>query len=292
MPEPREINDGISVKSLVKAMRLLKIFTPTRPEWSFREMIGELGYHKSSVQRLVATLEAEGFLDRTEPHRSRYRLGSQVLFLGNVASQTVDLRRLIHPVLQKLTDVTGETSHLCVVDQSQCYYLDKIDSSRSIRIVTFVGQRLHMHCSGVGKVLLSGMRTEEVDRIIAERGIPRFTPHTVADRKALLDELADIRRRGVAYDREEFEIGLRCLAAPIFNHKGKVVAAISFSGPAQRLTMEVLSGYEDAIREVAREGSEKLGFQRPVPDLSALAGSRNNGCAFHDDSMLSRAQES
>jgi DNA-binding IclR family transcriptional regulator len=257
----KEENRGSSIKSLVKALHLLQLFTPKEPEWAFNDMESHLGFHKSSIQRLVTTLEAEGFLERTEPGKSRYRLGPQVLYLGNVAAQSIDLRRAARPALEGLVKATGETSHLCVVEQSQCYYLDKMDSPQSIRIVTYVGQRLNMHCTGVGKALLSGMSVEEVDRIIAERGLPKFTENTITDRDTLLKELSHIRHLGVSYDNEEFEIGLRCIAAPIFNHQGRVVAAISFSGPAQRLTSEVLAEYESNVCDAARQVSLNLGHQ-------------------------------
>lgn len=279
----KDSNDTGGIKSLVKALRLLKLFTPEWPEWSFKEMTDKLGYHKSSIQRLVTTLEAEGFLDRTDPGKSRFRLGRQVIFLGNVASQSLELRTIARPALEQLVRRTGETSHLCVVSAAQCYYLDKIDSPQSIRIVTYVGQRLHMHCTGVGKVLLSGMSPEEVDRVIEEKGLPGLTPRTITDREALLKELAHIRQAGVAYDNEEFEEGLRCIAAPIYNEQGRIVAAVSFSGPAQRLSPEILARNETHVRVAAREVSENLGFQYPQTDAGGGEMDRptaDNTCAF------------
>jgi IclR family transcriptional regulator, KDG regulon repressor len=248
------------IKSLAKALKILKLFQPARPEWTAREIEEVLGYHKSSVQRLVGTLEKEGFLERYEGNRGGYRLGPQMIYLSNVALQGADLRRLARPTLEKMVQLTKETAHLCVVDQSQCYYLDKIDSPRSIRIVTHIGQRLHLHCTGVGKALLSGMSTAEVDRVITERGLPGFTPQTITSRDRLLEELQRIRVTGISIDNEEFEIGLKCLAAPIFDSKGSVIAAMSFSGPSQRLTPETLQRYTAYIKEAALEVSMKLGY--------------------------------
>src|SRR5208283_2818904 len=188
---------GHAVKSLVKALNLLKLFTPTKAEWALRDMAEALDYHKSSVQRLITTLEGQGFLERIYPSRSRFRLGPILLMLGNVASQSTDLRTVARPFLERLANQTGETSHLCVVDESQCYYLDKIDSQQAIRISTYVGQRLPLHSSAVGKALMSGMTEEEVDRIIAERGLARFTDNTITDRKRLFKELAQIRNEGM-----------------------------------------------------------------------------------------------
>jgi IclR family transcriptional regulator, KDG regulon repressor len=253
-----------SVKSLVKALKIVKLFTPAKIEWSVGEIVEELGYHKSSVQRLVTTLTAEGFLERIRPKAGVFKLGPMLLMLGNVASQSTDLRRVARPFLRRLVEQTQETSHLCVVDQSMCYYLDKIDSQQAIRLSTYVGQRLHLHCSGVGKALLSGMNEEEVDRVIAERGLPRFTIHTITDREHLLRELASIREKGLSLDDEEYEVGLRCVAAPVLDNRGRVVAAISISGPAQRLTAQALDRFGVYVKEAAHEVSANLGYSPEV----------------------------
>ena len=248
------------IKSLVKALEILKLYRPGKNEWSVGEMVEELGYHKSSVQRVVTTLESHGFLERPQPTRSRFILGPMTLMLGNVASESVDLRSVARPHLQRLVDDTGETGHLCVVDQAQCYYLDKIDSSKAVRIATYVGQRLPLHCSAVGKTLLSGMSPEEVDRVIAESGLPRFTATTITEKDRLVEELDAIRERGWAYDNEEYEMGLRCVAAPVIGSNRRVVAAISVAGPVQRLSMDQLEGFAASVAETAARVSARLGY--------------------------------
>jgi DNA-binding IclR family transcriptional regulator len=259
MADPTRETSG--VKSLMKALRILKLFQSDKPEWTAREIEEALGYHKSSVQRLVNTLEKEGFLERSNENRGGFRLGPQLIYLSNVAAQGADLQRVARSSLERLAQLTKETAHLCVVDQSQCYYLDKIDSPQSIRIVTHVGQRLYLHCTAVGKALMSGMDTAEVDTVIDERGLRRFTPNTITSRDKLLEELQRIRDSGFAIDNEEFEVGLKCIAAPIFNSKGTVVAAMSFSGPSQRLTPELMERYTNYVKDAALEVSMKMGYQ-------------------------------
>jgi len=262
---------GNSVKSLVKALSILKLFSPNKHEWNVKEMAEALGYHKSSIQRLVTTLEAQGFLERTHPTRSHYRLGPILLMLGNVAFQGVDLRLIARPHLERLVEQTHETAHLCVVDQSRCFYLDKIDSRQAIRISTYVGQRLPLHCSGVGKALLSGMTEEEIDRMIAKHGLPRFTDNTITSREALLEEIERIRERGVSFDNEEISVGLRCVAAPVRDAQGKVVAAVSVSGPVQRFSDEALNRFDVYVRDAAGTVSEKLGYGgQSEPEAPAL----------------------
>jgi DNA-binding IclR family transcriptional regulator len=268
---------GSGVQSLHKALNLLKLFDPSKSQWTLGEMVQALNFHKSSVQRLVATLESEGFLERVEPAKGRFRLGPMLLTLGHVALQCLDLRSVAHPFLQKLVAQTQETSHLCVVDQSQCYYLDKIDSQQAIRISTYIGQRLPLHCSAVGKALMSGMTEQEIDRIIAERGLLKFTENTITSREKLLQELTRIRNEGLALDNEEYDRGLRCIAAPVKDLHGRVIAAISISGPVQRLSMAVSRQYGACVRDAAIAVSHKLGYlEEEGPSSDSPAGT--GGC--------------
>ncbi len=252
-------SSGIAIKSLGKALNLFKLFTVKKSEWSVKEMALALNYHPSSIQRVVTTLETEGFLERPIATRSVFRLGPQALQLANVAVYKSDLRDATRPALTRLVERAQETAHLCVVDRSQCYYIDKAECSRSVRIVTYVGQRLPLHSTGVGKALMSGMSVEEVDKVIAERGLPAFTKNTITDRDRLLSELAKVRREGIAYDFEESEIGLICIAAPIFSWGGKVVAGISVSAPKHRVTKAIISVLAKHVRAAAVEASGKLG---------------------------------
>jgi DNA-binding IclR family transcriptional regulator len=256
-----EFEKRASVKSLVKALKILKMFEFSKPKWTVKELSDTLGYHKSSIQRLTSTLETEGFIERSQEDKARYQLGPQMRYLSNAAIQNVDLRQIARPFLERLSRLTQEVVHLCVVEQLQCYYIDKIDSPRSIRLVTHVGQRLHLHCTGVGKVLMSGMSPSDLDRVIQDKGLPAFTPNTITIRDRLMEELKRIRYAGIAYDSEEFEIGLKCIAGPIINSQGKVIAAVSVSGPTQRLSSRVIDEFSTYVKEAAREISMKLGYQ-------------------------------
>ena len=206
-------------------------------------MIEATGFHKSSIQRLVKTLEEEGFLERVPAERTTFRLGLQMSVLGRAADPYNRLRAVARPALAKLVEKTGETAHLCVADQAQCLYIMKLDAPNIMRMVTRPGLRLPLHCTAVGKVLLGGMDEEGVDRAIHERGLPRYTPNTITDRQQLSKELERIRRDGLAVDREEREIGLRCIAAPVLDGRGRVIAAVSISGPAQRITRKVMPAF-------------------------------------------------
>ena len=247
------------VKSLSKALQVLKLFSDDKRELHINDIVAASGFHKSSIHRLLTTLEKEGFLERVAGNRGKYRLGIQMFLLGKISDPFHLLRSVARPCLEELVDITGETAHLCVEDQLQCLYIMRLDTPNIIRMVTRVGLRLPLHCTAVGKVLLSSMPEGQVDKLINERGMPPFTANTITVKEKLLSELAKIKRQGVAFDNEEREIGLRCIAAPLLNEHGETIAAISISGPSQRLTRKKLNVFSNHVRNAAHKISEKLG---------------------------------
>jgi len=267
---PDGAHTGSTIKSLAKALSLLRLFTPQRTAWTAEGMAGALGFHKSSVQRILATLEKEGFLSRLAPRRSEYRLGPDILFLGNVAEMSLDLRSVARPIMLDLVAHAQETCYLCVADQDQCLYVEKVECSQPIRIINQVGQRNPMHCTGVGKALMSGMPDEAVDRLIETRGLRAHTRHSITDRHRLMQELASIRRKGIAFDNEELNLGVKCVAAPIQNSSSSVVAAISLSGPSQRFTPAAIRRFEKDVRAAALEISKAIGFTPPTGTASPM----------------------
>lgn len=251
-----------SVKSLVKALRLLQLFAKNRGGLSVNEMVTALGYHRSSIQRILSTLEAEGFLERTDPPKSVYRLGPEMFLLERTAVRGMNLERIGRPYLEHLVNLTQETAHLYVVENFKACCIASVETTRSVRLTTSAGQNVPLHCTGVGKALLSGMNDTEVNEVISNQGLPRFTDNTICERDRLMDELNRIRREGIVYDNEEFEIGVRCLAAPIYNGDDQVVTAISVAGPIYRVTPEVAPRFAVIVKDAAWKFSQKLGFRR------------------------------
>jgi IclR family transcriptional regulator, KDG regulon repressor len=247
------------MKSLVKSLQLLKLFTSEKAVWRIEDMARELGYHKSSIQRIVDTLEAENFLVRTIPEKRIYRLGPQILFLGNAAEFNLDIKSVARPIMAQLVDRVHETAYLCIVDQYQCLYIEKVECSQPIRMMHSLGRRNPMHCTGVGKALFIGMTNKEIDRVITERGLKRYTQSTITTRDQLLQEIECARKEGVAYDNEELDMGVKCIAAPIFDRAGRVAASISISGPVHRFIPEVIPHMAAEVKKAAREISTALG---------------------------------
>ncbi|WP_135256832.1 IclR family transcriptional regulator [Thermus caldilimi] len=241
-----------------KVGEVLELFTRERPEWGVSEAAKALGIPKSSAHSLLATLAQIGFLKRTR--EGRYRLGWRILALSQVLLSTSSWRGEARRAMEELVARFGETTHLAVLECGRVVYVEKLEGTRAVRVVnTGVGVELPAHCSAVGKVLLAFRSWEEVERIMAEQGMPAFTPNTITTLDELKTELQAVRERGYAYDIEEVVPELCCVAAPIRDHTGEVVAALSLSVPFYRF-QQLKEEYRRSVLEVTHRVSERLGY--------------------------------
>ncbi|MCG0278168.1 MAG: IclR family transcriptional regulator [Thermanaeromonas sp.] len=248
------------IRSVAKALKIIDVLAEARGELALHEIAEKLGLAKSTAHGLLATLKSFGYVEQS-PFTGKYKLGVRLFEIGNIVAHSWDVRAVAAPYIQKLVDELGETVHLVVLDKGEVLYIDKRESHQSIRIVSQVGMRLPAHCTGVGKVLLAHLPPSEVKRIITQKGLPRFTKNTITAPRALEAELAKVRAQGYAIDNEEIMDSLRCVAAPIRDHTGKVCAAISVSGPVARLEGERLKLAIDLVTETAANISTGLGYR-------------------------------
>ncbi len=254
-----------------RALRILRCFRAEQPELGITEIARELRLPKSTVHRLLATLEAEGFAHRLSG--SRYVLGWRAFGLGAAVLAWSAIRQPTLRRLEALVAATGETAHLGVLDEGQVLYVEKVEIDRPLRMPSAVGRRLPLHCTALGKVLAAGLEDAVLKRIIERVGLPAFTPNTITDLAMLQRELEKVRTAGFALDNEEIEEGLMCVAAPVVDERGTTCAAISISGPVSRVR-----GRPDdniaAVREACRALSEDLGPNaRKLRDVSTLGPS-------------------
>ncbi|HEY8487214.1 MAG TPA: IclR family transcriptional regulator, partial [Limnochordales bacterium] len=238
--------------------RVFELFSAERPEWGVTEVSRALRIPKSSAHALLATLCRVGLLRKTP--QNRYRLGWRVLALTQVLLDSTEFRAEALPAMQRLVARFGETVHLAVLEDGQVVYVEKLEGTRAVRVaVSRVGARLPAHCSAVGKVLLAHQPWEKVEAVAALHGLPALTPNTITSLERLRAELQRVREQGFAYDHEEVMPDLCCVAAPIRDHSGAVVAAMSLSVPAYRFRQH-RDEYRRAILDAARQVSENLGF--------------------------------
>jgi DNA-binding IclR family transcriptional regulator len=228
--------------------------------------IGELsrvtGLSKGTIHRLLAALEQNRFVEQN-PATKQYRLGLKLFELGSHAVSQVDLVAVAQPYLQELAEATGETAHLGVIRDQMVLYIAKVEGWHSLRMPSHVGHRMPMYCLGLGKILLAHLNDAELEQYLQTADLKAMTPNTITKLDVLRAELANARRNGFSVDNEELELGLRCIAAPIRDYTGNVVAALSVSGPTTRLTAAKTSELAGNIVRAAAEASERLGGNVP-----------------------------
>lgn len=247
------------VGAVSKALRILKLFSHARPELTLREISKELGLPKSTAHRLVVTLEGAGFVEQVEG-TNRYRLGMALFRLGSIVHERLDLSSVAPPVMRALSQETSETVVLVVRCGLERMCIEKVDGPRHIRPFVKVGDPLPLHAGASGLVLLAYMQPEEVERVIAEKGLYRLTPNTITDPATLDEVLERVRRDGYAISRGDRVIDGAAVSAPVKNAEGKVVAALTVSLPLSRLTEDRVPALVDAVCRGAMRLSNGLGF--------------------------------
>jgi IclR family transcriptional regulator, acetate operon repressor len=243
------------VQTVERALDILELLSRREGELGVSEIGAEVGLANGTVHRLLATLTARGYA-RQNPGTRKYTLGLKALTLSSSARE--QLGPLARPFLEELMEVSQESSNMAGFDKNSIVYIEQIPAPRMVRMFTEPGNRVPPHSTGTGKVLLAYQPVDVVDSIIRHNGLPRFTPHTITDPKEFKRELARIREQGYALDSEEMEEGVRCLAAPVFTPDGKVLAAISLSGPAGRLGEKRIRELVPHIKRIANAFSESL----------------------------------
>jgi DNA-binding IclR family transcriptional regulator len=221
------------LKTVRNAGQVLDLFDGENPERGATEVAALLCMPKSQAHALLSTLSEIGLLRKT-PQR-RYRVGWRVLAMGRVLSESTEFRRPARRLMAQLATQFGETVHLAALEGDRVVYIERFEGTHAVRIaVSSVGSMLPAHCSGVGKMLLAHMPPDRMEAIVADAELQAFTPATITDPELLATELAEVRRRGVAYDREEVLPEVCCVAAPIAQPPGETVAALSITAPAHR----------------------------------------------------------
>jgi IclR family transcriptional regulator, acetate operon repressor len=241
---PTSSSDG-GVQSLERAFLLLELMAEDGGEVALSRLAVESGLPLSTIHRLVRTLVARGYV-RQLPSR-RYVLGPRLIHLGESSSRT--LGTWARPHLGSLVDATGETANLAMLDGDRVVYVAQVPSRHSMRMFTEVGRRVHLHCTGVGKALLSQLPTATARELLVRGGMPRLTPLTVTDPDEMLARLAQIAAQGYALDDGEQETGVRCVAVPVLG--GPLMTAISVSGPEGRVPMETVPEIVAQLQETA-----------------------------------------
>ena len=222
-----------TVDAAAKALELLNVFSFKQRRLSLSDLAARTGIPRATAFRLLSTLEQSGFVAKAG---AEYQLGIKCLVLGNVVAADLDVREKAHPHLVALRDATRETTHVAVLHQWQVVYLERVPSPQPVGFMqSRAGAILPAYCTALGKTLLAYQPEADVAAWASSQTLAALTPHTKTSPKLLIEELRLIRERGYALDEQEHEVGVRCVAAPLRDHRGDVVAAISVAGPEYRM---------------------------------------------------------
>lgn len=257
LPQETESDSGL-IQSVQRAVRLLKAFDGADGDLGVTELSRRVGLHKSTVSRLLATLEREGLVERS-PTSDGYRLGFLLVRLAGQAPHFGDLRSAAHPIMLELSNHSHETVHLAVLDGDEVINIEQIAGSHFVRERNWVGQRTPLHCVANGKALLACQPPSMLERLLSQP-LQRFTDRTITDPARLRADLQLLHERGYAQALGEIEEGLHAVAAPIRDASGQVVGAVSVSGPAYRVTPDRLAELGSMVVRGARAISERMGY--------------------------------
>lgn len=249
--------------SVDKTFAILEYFTVQKPEWGVTELADTIGSNKSTVYRFLSDMQKLGILHK-DTISERYSLGLKLFELGSRVQLKSAFVDQTHPELIEIARSITETVHIAVLKNHKVFYVDKVESPQGLKISSHIGSFNPAHATALGKVLLANAphnQQEQTIRNIFEAQSPiSFTQNTITDRSKLLHELEVILQRGFAIDREEFELGLICVAIPILNQKNEVVASLSASGPASRFKEEKVIDYVNTLKTGAEAIQKRIGF--------------------------------
>lgn len=247
----------ITIQSVSRAMAIMEHLAHAGNDTGITAIANDLSLHKSTCFGLLHTLRKLGYVFQDEK-TGHYSLGIKVFELGQRYMENLDLRSVAQPHLIALSEEALETVHLVIREGAHAVYIDKINGPHAMSISSQVGQRARLYCTGVGKAILANMSPKEMEAALPKVLEP-MTEHTITDKKKLIEHLREIKKNALSVDNQEIELGLMCIAAPIFNADCTVSAAISVSAPTTRLTGKRVKLLSNSLKKAAESISRKLG---------------------------------
>ena len=227
------------------------------------ELAFQVGMPLSTAHRLLTTLQAHGYADFDET-TNHWMVGAEAFRTGNAFLRRIDVVEAARDIMHDLVAQTGETANLAIREGAAVVFVSQVESSSPVRAFFNLGTHTPMHASGIGKALLATYQQREVERLLQSAGLPDFTGHTLTTPEALFTDLESIRQRGWSLDDEERNVGMRCVAAPIFNELGEAVAGVSVSGPSSRLSDSVIGEYGPLVKRTAERITARIGGAKPA----------------------------
>ncbi|MDW7675335.1 MAG: IclR family transcriptional regulator [Bacillota bacterium] len=262
MSRPTQNDDIKTVQAVERALSLLEVLAKVGAPMTVTDLAEHTKLNISTVHRLLSTLIVRGFVEQ-EKTSSKYKLTMKMFEIGNAALYNTDIKTIARPFLEELVERCNETVNLAILDGSEVVYLDQIESTNMVIVKMFAkaGSRGPAHCTSTGKTLLAYLPDNLQDKLLAQLNLVQYTNETIVEIDKLKKELERVKQQGYAFDLGERDEGVRCVAAPVKNYEGEIVAAISASGPSSRITNYYLNNeLVPLVLEIAGKISAKLGY--------------------------------
>lgn len=247
------------IASVQRSLQILDLFDGLHPELGNMNIAKALNIDPSTAAGLVFTLKANGYLDQNPANR-KYRLGFKLVERASMLLRHLDLRTIASPYLEELLKWSGESINLGIRDKTEVIYIERLFGDHSLGIRSDLGKRAPLHSTALGKAILAYTDSRDLDALLSNYQFSAITRYTITDVGIFRAALEKVRESGFALDEQENEVGGRCVAAPIFDNNGKVIAAVSVSVPIQRLPLEKLAEYGDRVTSAAVNISRSLGY--------------------------------
>lgn len=248
------------IQSLERAFAILEEVARNREGINLADLSKAVGLHNSTTFHLVKTMVQLGYVSQARDSK-RYRIGAKLFTLAAGALEENVLLALVTPVLETLTRETGEAGHFAIRSGNDIVVIARTAGSGLLQMVDRTGAQRPAHATALGKVLLSALNDQQIRQFLGSVPVRKFTAKTIVERDALLREIDEVRRKGVAYDDGEFDAEVRCVAVPVHDFAGRVAGAVGISGPVWRLSLQALQDKAQQVREAARLISAQLGYK-------------------------------
>ena len=272
-----------SVPAIERALSVLQCLGDSKRGFSISEIGRRLKIPKSTAHLILTTLGRRGFLQRN-PQTGRYHLGLQLVSLSRSALENLDLREEAKPFLRSLMQESGFTVHMAVLERDEAVIIEKVEAPGLVRLASWIGRRLDVNCTGVGKVLLAFLPEDELDHLLRTKEFARHNSRTIISKHALRRELKRVKQLGCALDNEEDEPGVRCIGAPVFDENGNAVAAISVAGTTSQIGIDRVPNLARLVKRTAGSISVRLGYLAQMASVTHQEISTGSGALLSGES--------
>lgn len=249
-----------NIQVLDRALSIVEILAMEPKGLRIVDISEKLDLHKSTVYRILSTLQDWNYVEKTSDG-VKYKLGLKIIEISSLYLNHIELKTEALPYLTDLMERSKQPVHLAIMDKGEVVYIDKVDKFKNIRMYSQIGLRAPVHCTALGKCILSNMSREDIIKIIKEKGLNRRTLNTITNEQDLFYELEKVNKKGYAIDDEENEAGIRCIAAPIWDYRNQIIAAVSTSGSVEMFTYENLERLKYDVVDTAFKISKRLGYR-------------------------------